>query len=251
MKILIPTLSWSPYGAIVIASVMLGFAVVILFLKRFGVSRQTILYTCLLSAVMTITSSVMFTILQSGSIKTIGFSGLGAVIGMIGGVFISGLIIRDKPECVMASFVATASLMYGLAKFGCLFAGCCHGKPYDGPFAIVYSGADGGSYFPAQIIDMLIFILLFVVGAVLITRMRNKILAIYIILLVLTPVRFLLEYLRSYHEGTLISSGQVTVLIAGAIALILVTVWKGVLRIGKQHGMDASGSVNGDSKTQD
>ena len=250
MKILIPTLTWSPYGAIVIASVMLGFAVVILFLKRFGVSRQTILYTCLLSAVMTITSSVMFTILQSGSIKTIGFSGLGAVIGMIGGVFISGLIIRDKPECVMASFVATAPLMYGLAKFGCLFAGCCHGKAYDGPFAVVYHGKMEGSYFPAQIIDMVVFILIFFTGMILIHKMKNKTAAIYIILLILIPVRFLLEYFRSYHEGTLISSGQITVLLAGAAALILVTVWKGVMKIGKQHD-DAAGSGSGLNGAQD
>lgn len=251
MKILIPELTWSPYGAIVITSVVIGFTVVILLLRRSGVAKQTIFYTCLLTAVCTLVSSVMFTIIQSGDLMKLGFSGLGAAIGMIGGVLISGLIIRDKPDIVMASFVACAPLMYGLAKFGCLFAGCCHGKPYDGPFAIVYPGSHGGSYFPAQIVDMIVFILIFIMGIILIGKMKNKTLAIYIILLILTPVRFLLEYLRSYHEGTLISSGQVTVLIAGAIALILVTVWKGVLRIGKQHGMDASGSVNGDNKTQD
>lgn len=250
MKITVPELAWSPYGAIVITSVLIGFTVVICSLRKSGVAKQTVFYTCLLTAVCTIVSSVMFTVLQSNDLRSIGFSGLGGAVGMIGGVLISGLIIRDKPDIVMATFVATAPLMYGLAKFGCLFAGCCHGKSYDGPFAVVYHGKMEGSYFPAQIIDMVIFIMIFITGMILIHKMKNKTAAIYIILLILIPVRFLLEYFRSYHEGTLISSGQITVLLAGAAALILVTVWKGVMKIGKQHD-DAAGSGNGFNGAQD
>ena len=230
MKIYIPDLSWSPYGLIIIASVAVGFTVAVFLMRRSGVARQTVLYTSLLTAVCTVTVSIMTTVIQSQGTLNIGFSGLGAAVGMVLGVFLSGFIMHDKPESVMASFVAAAPLMYGLAKTGCLFAGCCHGKPYDGPLAIVYSGPQGGSYFPAQIIDMASFILLFVMALILIGKMKNRILAIYMILLILTVVRFLLEYLRSYHEGTLISSGQVTVLIAGAVALILVTIWKGVVK---------------------
>ena len=59
--------------------------------------------------------------------------------------------------------------------------------------------------------------------------MKNKANAVYIILAVLIPVRFVLEYLRYYHDGSLIASGQITVLIAGAIAVILVTVWRIVI----------------------
>lgn len=231
MKIVIPALSWSPYGLIIIASVTVGFTVAVFLMRRSGVARQTVLYTSLLTAVCTVTVSIMTTVIQSQGTLNIGFSGLGAAVGMILGVFISGFIMHDKSDVVMASFVATAPLMYGLAKTGCLFAGCCHGKPYDGPFAIVYSSTGiQGSYFPAQIIDMISFILLFVIALILIGSMKNKIFAIYMILIILTVVRFLLEYLRSYHEGTLISSGQVTVLIAGALALILVTIWKGVVK---------------------
>ena len=131
----------------------------------------------------------------------------------------------------MASFVASSPLMYGLAKFGCLFAGCCHGKEYYGPFAIVYHGEHEGSYFPAQIIDMISFVIIFIISSILIRKLENKVRAIYIIFAILIPVRFILEYLRYYHDGSLIASGQITVLIAGAAALILITIWKAVLKI--------------------
>ena len=142
----------------------------------------------------------------------------------------------------MASFIATAPLMYGLAKTGCLFGGCCHGKEYEGPFAIVYSGANGGSYFPAQIIDMTVFIAMFAVNLILIRKMKNKIAAIYVILALLTVVRFLLEYLKYYHDGSLIASGQVSVLVAGAASIVLVTVWKFLLKVGKAPA--AAGAQN-------
>ena len=131
----------------------------------------------------------------------------------------------------MASFVASAPLMYGLAKIGCLLAGCCHGKDYSGPLAIVYHGDTEGSYFPVQLIDMAVFIVIFAVSSLLVLKMKNKVKAIYIILGFTIPVRFLLEYLRYYHDGHIIEKGQIEILIAGAFALIIITIWKKVLKI--------------------
>ena len=63
--------------------------------------------------------------------------------------------------------------MYGLAKAGCLLAGCCHGKPYSGPFALIYHASSDESYFPAQLVDMASFILVFIISLILITKMKN------------------------------------------------------------------------------
>ena len=242
MKIYIPELAWSPYGLLVLTSVAIGFAAAVYLMRKDGVLKRTIFYTCILTSVFTVTNSVMANILINRNPLALGFSGLGAVVGMILGVLISGLIIKDKPESVMASFIATAPLMYGLAKTGCLFGGCCHGKDYEGPLAIVYSGTNGGSYFPAQIIDMVVFIAMFALNLILIRKIKNKVLAIYVILAALTAVRFLLEYLKFYHDGSLISSGQVTVLIAGAASITLVTVWKFLLRVGKAPAVSSAGN---------
>lgn len=231
MQITIPEFSRSPYAYIVLLSVAIGYAVCIFRMRKDGVNKQTILYTSLLAFVCTMAGSFMFAFkIRSGGIE-LGFSGLGAAVGMITGVFISGIIIKDKPDLVMTSFVVSAPLMYGLAKIGCFLAGCCHGKEYYGPFAVVYSNEHKGSYFPIQLVDMVIFLLIHVFAVILTNKTKNKVRAIYIILAVTIPVRFALEYTRYYHDGTLIAPGQVTVLITGVIAFIMVAVWKKVLKI--------------------
>lgn len=231
MQIIIPEFSRSPYAMIVMLSVAIGYAVAVLRMRKFGVNKQTILYTSLLSFVCTMAGSFMMAFRITSEGIGIGFSGLGAAVGLITGVFISGIIIKDKPDLVMTSFVVAAPLMYGLAKIGCFLAGCCHGKEYYGPFAVVYSNEHAGSYFPIQLVDMVIFILLHVFAVIITNKMKNKVRAIYIILGVTIPVRFAIEYTRYYHDGSLIAPGQVTVLIAGVLAVIMVFVWKKVLKI--------------------
>lgn len=231
MQIIIPEFSRSPYSLIVMLSVAIGYAVAVLRMRKSGVNNQTILYTSLLAFVCTMAGSFMLAFKISSEGIGIGFSGLGAAVGMITGVFISGIIIKDKPDLVMTSFVVSAPLMYGLAKIGCFLAGCCHGKEYYGPFAVVYSNEHAGSYFPIQLVDMVVFLLLHVFALLITNKMKNKVRAIYIILAVTIPVRFALEYTRYYHDGSLIASGQVTVLIAGACALLMIFIWKKVLKI--------------------
>lgn len=231
MQIIIPEFSRSPYALLVLLSVVAGFAVTVLRMRRYGVTKQTVFYTCLLTLICTLITSLLVEFRMTSEGVRLGFSGLGAAVGMVAGVLMSGLIIRDKPDIIMASFVTSAPLMYGLAKTGCLFAGCCHGRPYTGPFAVVYHGSPESTYFPVQIIDMAVFLALHVFALILTSKMRNKVHAVYIILAVMIPVRFLLEYLKDSHDGSLISSGQISVLIAGAAVTGIITVWKKILKI--------------------
>ena len=231
MQIIIPEFSRSPYALIVMLSVAIGYAAAVFRMRKYGVNKQTIFYTSLLTFICTMAGSFMMAFKITSEGIGVGFSGLGAAVGMIAGVFISGIIIKDKPDLVMTSFVVAAPLMYGLAKIGCFLAGCCHGKEYYGPFAVVYSNEHAGSYFPIQLFDMAIFILLHVFAVIITNKMKNKVRAIYIILAVTIPVRFALEYTRYYHDGSIIASGQITVLIAGAVAVLMVFIWKKVLKI--------------------
>ena len=95
MQIHIPEFVWSPYGLIVVLSVIIGFAVSVLLMRRFNVEKQTILYTCILTFVCTIAISLMVTFRITEDGIQIGFSGLGAVVGMVTGLFISSLIFKD------------------------------------------------------------------------------------------------------------------------------------------------------------
>ena len=231
MQIIIPEFSRSPYALIVMLSVAFGYAAAIFRMRKSGVNQQTIFYISLLSFVCTMAGSFMLAFKITSEGIGIGFSGLGAAVGMVTGVMISGLIIRDKPDIVMTSFVVSAPLMYGLAKIGCFLAGCCHGKEYYGPFAVVYSNEHAGSYFPIQLVDMVIFILLHVFALLITNKMKNKVRALYIILGVMIPIRFALEYTRYYHDGSLVAPGQVTILIAGTLGILMIFIWKKILKI--------------------
>ena len=230
MTINIPEFEHSPYSLIVIASVLIGFLAAVLLMRRFGVAKKTILYTSLLTLICTLVISFMAAFEFTGNGLVLGFSGLGAVVGMALGILISGLIFKDKAEYVLASFAAAAPLMYGLSKTGCLLAGCCHGKPYSGPFAIVNHGYHAGSFFPAQLVDMAVFIILHIIALILVIKMENKLKAVYILIAIALPVRFATEYLRYTNTGIL-DKGQIKVFVAGAISIGIVVLWKKLLKV--------------------
>lgn len=114
--------------------------------------------------------------------------------------------------------------MYGIAKIGCFMAGCCHGKEYFGPLAVTYHNKYVGTYFPIQIVESFIYLLIFVISVLLAHKMKNKIRVITIIFAIILPVRFVTEYFRYNNEGTIISRDQIIVLIAAFIAAALVII---------------------------
>jgi len=226
----IPAFRWSPYPLIIVLAVLLGFASAALLMKRFGIARQTIFYTCLLTLMTTMMISISATLRITNEGLRLGFSGIAAGIGMILGIFISSLIFRDKPVLVLSSFVPAAPLMYGLSKLGCFLAGCCHGKAYQGHFAVAYHNQYEGTYFPVQLVDMAVFILIHILALILVMKMKNKAHAIFIVIFITLPSRFVLEYFRYTHDGTLISRDQIIILIAAAIAFALLIAGKIILK---------------------
>ncbi len=226
----IPAFRWSPYPLIIVLAVLLGFASAALLMKRFGIARQTIFYTCLLTLTTTMMISISATLRITDEGLRLGFSGIAAGIGMILGIFISSLIFRDKPVLVLSSFVPAAPLMYGLSKLGCFLAGCCHGKAYHGHFAVAYHNQYEGTYFPVQLVDMAVFILIHILALILVMKMKNKAHAIFIVIFITLPSRFVLEYFRYTHNGTLISRDQIIILIAAAIAFALLIAGRIILK---------------------
>jgi len=226
----IPAFRWSPYAPIVILALILGFISAALLMRSLGVARQTIFYTSLLTFICTLMLSVSATIRITPEGVRAGFSGLAAGVAMMIGILISSLIFKDKPLLVLASYVPAAPLMYGLSKLGCFLAGCCHGKAYQGHFAVAYHNQYEGTYFPVQLVDMAVFILIHILALILVMKMKNKAHAIFIVIFITLPSRFVLEYFRYTHDGTLISRDQIIILIAAAIALALLIAGKIILK---------------------
>ncbi|MBO7449868.1 MAG: prolipoprotein diacylglyceryl transferase [Clostridiales bacterium] len=230
MQIDIPFITRSPYGLMIVLSVLIGFCNAVILMRRSKVSWQTIALTCMLTIMCTMVCSCMASVSITEGGISFSFSGLGAGVGMIIGIFISTLIFNEKNEHIMSSFIVSAPLMYGIAKIGCFMAGCCHGKEYTGPLAVTYHNKYEGTYFPIQIVESVIYLLIFVISLVLTVKMKNKIRVIAIIFAIVLPVRFITEYFRYYNEGKLISPDQIIVLIAASAAALLVIIWHNILK---------------------
>lgn len=131
--------------------------------------------------------------------------------------------------------------MYGIAKIGCFMAGCCHGKEYFGPTAVTYHNKYAGTYFPIQLVESVIYLLIFAISFLLAVKMKNKIRVVAIIFAIVLPVRFVTEYFRYYNEGTLISPDQIIVLVAAVIAATLVIIQHIILkrRSGNRDALNA------------
>lgn len=134
------------------------------------------------------------------------FSGFVFYGGLIGGAL--GVVIYCKQfKMPLKPFMEVAApaipLMHGIARIGCLCAGCCYGMEYHGPFAITYpenemiDGLGGVPRFPTQLVETVVNLILFVFLYFMVKRGKSKngeALGVYAI--VYSVMRFCLEFVR-------------------------------------------------------
>lgn len=230
MNIYIPEFKHSPYSIIVLLSVIAGLFSAILLQRKSGIKKQTIVYTAFL-----VFFSILIVAFSFGSVVqfdsyALGFSGIGGAFGLIIAVVASTFIFRDKPDCLCASFVISAPLMYSLSKLGCLLVGCCHGFEYHGPFALTYAVHSNKSYFPVQAFDIISFLLIYILLLFLFFKVGNKFKLIYTALCIMIPIRFAEDFMRESHGERIISNSQIEVLFVSIFSLVLVFVWQKLLQ---------------------
>lgn len=221
----IPELKYTFYAPIVLASIMLGMAAAAILMRRAGVKKQTVLYTSLLTFVSIIIVSFATSVVLSGDIRRIGFVGAGGALGLLIGAVASALIHGDHVSESLSAWVVSAPLMYGLSKIACHITGCCKGVPHSGTFRVIYERYDGQSFFPVQLTETISFLAIFIIGLILYAKMKNKLNAAIITLVLSGVFKIGLEFLRDSHLGKVVTGYQILVLAitcVGAIALLCV-----------------------------
>lgn len=230
--------SLSPYSITFLFAFVMGFAVVYVLLRKKQVPRNVIGYLLGLALATTLFGSKFYGVITSGFTKTIfqtGTASLGGVIGLLTAVFLMGKIYpAGKPYFLQAASLAIP-LMYGIAKIGCHFAGCCGGIAYYGPFARKYpveSVSDQMvislveySVFPVQLLETIVFALIFLFCLWFYFRISERH-AVSLVMILCGLAKALLEFLREEHVGKLFSVSQ---MVCAAFVL-----W-GVIRILKQR----------------
>jgi prolipoprotein diacylglyceryltransferase len=134
------------FAAFYIISFILTFAAVILFSRKQRMPLRPVLLMLTTVALFTILGSRLFSIslpqwmkiLSGGSIETEpGRSATGGLLFGLVGLIISQRYLGIKPA-IFRLFAWLAPLSFGIQKIGCLFNGCCFGKPTGLPWGISY-----------------------------------------------------------------------------------------------------------------
>lgn len=171
---------------IVVISVTLGVALL----------GATFLYITVSYSIKEIIKNILnvnFTFFKNGGF--VFYGGLtGGIIGAISAVRWQKLDIIKVEQCI----VPVVPLGHAIGRVGCLFAGCCHGVEYSGPFAVksLLISIDK-TYFPIQAVEVFVNLGIFIF---LLWYVRKKhpvynILCVY--LLFYAVLRFILEFYRS------------------------------------------------------
>ncbi|MFH1213147.1 MAG: prolipoprotein diacylglyceryl transferase [Candidatus Neomarinimicrobiota bacterium] len=160
------------------------------------------------------------------------FSGSGLVFhgGLIGGAIAVILVLRKahKKIGVYADILGPLLLLgQGFGRIGCFFAGCCHGKACDLPWAVTFPYASPPANYPVhptQLYEAALNIIFFFVLAKLVRPRMKRVgetFAIYLITGGL--IRFLIEFIRVNPRIWLnLSSAQFTSLAMMLVGVIII-----------------------------
>jgi phosphatidylglycerol:prolipoprotein diacylglycerol transferase len=116
--------------------------------------------------------------------------------------------------------------MYSIGKIGCFLAGCCYGIYYNGPFNVVYNYSYSAPaevrLFPIQLLESIVFLVIFIYFYLNSNKKSNKVLFIGKAIFICGISKFLLDYLRMSHAGQIISVNQLTSIIFMLIGMFLI-----------------------------
>ena len=144
-------------------------------------------------------------------------AGLSAYGGLIG-VVIASIIFEKILPCdgkIIKYTILSLPLVYGLTKIACFIVGCCGGIPYEGIFKIKYVDVQNIWQFPIQITETIVFILIFLICH----HFKNNKYINYIVLILVSVFKFILDFLRYDHVNILITRNQIF-----SIILLLITI---------------------------
>ena len=156
-------------------------------------------------------------IIKDFSFSKIGLSSYGGAIGLL----ISSVIFEKmcpSNKTFIKGAIISLPLIYSISKLACFFAGCCFGLPYDGMFSVTYSSGLNIPLIPVQLIETIIFMIIFVICVLL--QNNRKIAGITIVLSAMA--KFLLDFLRYNHLEEKISLNQIISIVFIIIGIYLI-----------------------------
>lgn len=219
--IIIPDLHFNIYGAMIILSLLVGFIVLTFFLVRRNMPKWMILAFYMLSFFMIFYCGFGLSYIQNGFngfAVQYGLSSMGGAIGALLSALVIDLITHGKYKVTDAQ-IRVLPLIYSIAKVGCFFAGCCRGILYEGFLSVIYSKLGPEEYLPVQLIETVVFAIIFVLG---VSVFKNKSAAIIVAISML--MKTILDFARFSNKGIFSFTQIVCVIFAVVILAITIVI---------------------------
>ncbi len=175
-------------------------------LKREGYQNKQIFLYFIMYIAFAFICGKMYTVLAYGKSNLInaGLSAYGGLMGVVIAAIIFEKILPTDGKIIKYT-ILSLPLVYGLTKIACFLAGCCGGIPYEGIFKVKYPNVLNIWQFPVQLVEVIIFLVIFIICQ----RLKKKKNTNYIVLILVSIFKFLLDFLRYDHISILITANQV------------------------------------------
>ena len=215
---IIPKLKISLYTPIIIVSIIVGMIYIYKNLKNEGVKKNNILLFFIMYISFALIFGKMYTMIISDDINilTSGLSSYGGLIGVVLASIIFELMLPLKGVVKKYSIISLP-LVYGLSKIACFISGCCGGIPYDGLFKVKYPHMLNIWQFPIQIVETIVCLIVFFICS----RLKNNKNINYIVLILVSIIKFSLDFLRYDHIKISITSNQIFSIILLAVTIVV------------------------------
>lgn len=207
------------YGIIIMLSIILGIVYIYRELKSNNINDKNIFLYFLMLISFSIVFGKIFTLLTSpsdGNILTVGLSSYGGLVGLVLSSYIFEKIVYMNNKLIKVSIISLP-LIYSISKIACFIVGCCYGIPYDGLFSVTYSHGLNISLFPVQLVETIVFMIIFVFCH----KLRDNKYIIYITLVLCVILKFLLDFFRYDHITKILTVNQIFSIILLVIILII------------------------------
>lgn len=186
-----------------------------------GVFIGAKLFGCIKNALLVIYNHDAFSL---NIIKTSGLVYYGGLIGFLAFASLAMFLLYHKVDKQLMNLIAiTIPLFHSFGRIGCLLAGCCFGKEYNGLFSIIYLNNHGEKIarFPTQLVEAIFEIFIFICLFTL-YRKAKKISLLKVYLAIYAIMRFLLEFARGDSIRGMFGSISFSQCISIGILIILV-----------------------------
>jgi len=220
---IIPKINFPFYGIIIVLSILVGMYYIYSNLRKDKFDNKQILMYFIMYVAFAFVFGKIYTslvYLESGFLEA-GLSAYGGLVGVVIAAIIFEKIIPTNGSITKYT-ILSLPLVYGLTKVACSIVGCCGGIPYTGIFKVKYLNALNIWQFPIQIVETITFIVLFLI----LNKFKNNKYINYIVLIFVSIIKFLLDFLRYEHLNIFITRNQIFSILLLVIVLIVFVVNK-------------------------